>query len=196
MEVGTVAAVVWFTVAGLSVGLLAYAVAIYNTLVRLKHTVSRAWSNIDVLLKQRHSELPKLVETCKQFGRFEQETLERIMRARAAAHSARKSGDVKGVGDAESEIRAGLSGLFAVAEAYPQLETNEQYRKLQARISELEEAIADRREFYNDAVANNNIRVEQFPDTVVARSLGFSPATLLEFDDDETADVELGALFA
>lgn len=191
MEVSIVGAIAWFIVAGTATGLLLYAVTIYNNLVRLKYTVARAWSNIDVLLKQRHTELPKLVDTCKQAGRFEQQTLEKIMQARAAAHVARQAGDVRGVGEAENQLRAGLGSLFAVAEAYPELKANESFRDLQRRISELEESIADRREFYNDAASNNNIRVEQFPDTVIARSFDFAVADLLEFEQTEKADVTI-----
>lgn len=194
MEAEVVGAIAWFLVAGMVVGLLFYAITIYNNLVRLKHAVARAWSNIDVLLTQRHAELPKLVEACKQYKNFEQQALEKVMQARTAAQTARRSGDVKGVGAAETQMRAGLGQLFAVAEAYPDLKANESFRKLQQRISQLEETIADRREFYNDAV-NNNVRIEQFPDTLIARRLDFGPADLLEFSAEEKSDVEIGALF-
>jgi LemA protein len=135
-----------------------YGVTLYNGLVRLKHGVAKSWSNIDVLLAQRHDELPKLVETCEQYMRFEQATLERIMAARAAVATARAQGDVAAVGAAESELRLGLGNLFAVAEAYPELKSSEQFRHLQRRITGLEEGIADRREFYNESVNNNNVR--------------------------------------
>ncbi len=173
-----------------------YAVVIYNNLVSLKHAVTKAWSNIDVLLKQRHDELPKLVETCKQYKQFEQETLEKVMQARAAAQTARQAGDVKGVGQAETQMRLGLGNLFAVAEAYPELKANQNYMQLQSRITGLENSIADRREFYNDSVNANNVRIEQFPDVIIARMLGFKPADLLEFSESETADVDIRSLFA
>ena len=176
--------------------LLAYGIMIYNNLVTLKHGVTKAWSNIDVLLKQRHDELPKLVETCKQYMQYEQETLERVMRARAAVASAREKADVGALGPAESELRLGLGNLFAVAEAYPQLKANETFQHLQTRISGLENSIADRREFYNEAANNNNVRIEQFPDLVVARAFGFRQADLLEFSEEEKRDVDLKALFS
>ena len=186
----------WFVAGGLLIGALLYGIAIYNNLVKLKHAVSKAWSNIDVLLKQRHDELPKLVETCKQYMKFEQETLEKVMQARADAQNARQAGDVKGVGAAETQMRLGLGNLFAVAEAYPELKANQSFQQLQARISGLENAIADRREFYNESVNVNYVRIEQVPDLIVARLLGFGAFDLLEFSEEETADVDMKAMFA
>lgn len=172
-----------------------YIVFAYNNLVNLKHSVSKAWANIDVLLKQRHDEIPKLVETCKQYMKFEQSTLEKVMQARAQVSSAREARDVSALGKAEGALRAGLGSLFAVAEAYPELKSNEQFLHLHARISNLENAIADRREFYNESVNINNVRVEQFPDNVVAGLFGFKTARLLEFASTEKADVDVRALF-
>ncbi|MBI4696081.1 MAG: LemA family protein [Gammaproteobacteria bacterium] len=173
-----------------------YAVAIYNGLVALKHNLAKAWSNIDVLLKQRHDELPKLVEVCKQYMAFEKETLEKVIAARSAVSVAREAGDVAKVGAAESLLRQGLGGLFAVAESYPDLKANENFQQLRQRISALENAIADRREFYNESVNANNVRIEQFPDVLIARRFGFAAAPLLEFSADEKRDVDLKALFS
>ncbi|MCP4993621.1 MAG: LemA family protein [Gammaproteobacteria bacterium] len=172
-----------------------YGVMIYNNLVSLKHGVSKAWANIDVLLKQRHDELPKLVETCKQYMQYEQETLEKVMLARSAVQSARQEGNVGALGSAEGQLRLGLGNLFAVAENYPDLKANETFQHLQSRISGLENSIADRREFYNEAVNNNNVRIEQFPDVIIARWFAFKLAELLEFSDEEKADVDMGKLF-
>ena len=172
-----------------------YVVVAYNNLVNLKHNVSKAWANIDVLLKQRHDEIPKLVETCKQHMKFEQSTLEKVMQARAQVSSAREARDVGALGKAEGALRAGLGSLFALAEAYPELRSNEQFLHLQARISNLEKAIADRREFYNESANINNVRVEQFPDNLVAGMFSFKTARLLEFASAEKADVDVRALF-
>ena len=172
-----------------------YLINIYNHLVRIKHNVSRAWSNIDVLLKQRHDEIPKLIETCKQYMKFEQDTLEKVMRARSRVSEARKSQDMPGLGMAEGALRMGLGQLFALAEDYPDLKANENFQHLQGRISSLESTIADRREFYNESVNINNIGIEQFPDIMVARPFGFGPRDLLEFDSAEIADVNVGELF-
>ena len=173
-----------------------YAVLIYNGLVGLKHNVAKAWANIDVLLKQRHDELPKLVEVCKQYRQFEQQTLQAVIEARSRVHTAREAQDVGALGRAESSLRSGLGQLFAVAEAYPELKTNDNFMQLQQRISGLENAIADRRELYNEAVNLNNVRVEQFPDAIVARAFSFESKPLLEFSTAEKADVDLQQLFS
>jgi LemA protein len=174
---------------------LIYAVVIYNALVQIKHNVGKAWSNIDVLLKQRHDELPKLVETCRQYKQFEQETLQRVTEARARVQAASQSQDIPALGLAEGALRAGLGQIFAVAEAYPELRANEQFTQLMARITGLEEAIADRREFYNESVNINNVRVEQFPDSFIAKLFGFLPKPLLTFSEEDRKDVDVKALF-
>ena len=173
-----------------------YGIGMYNGLVKLREAVKQAWSNIDVLLVQRHDELPKLVETCKQYMQYEQETLERVMKARASVFQAAGRGDVAAVGAAESALRAGLGQLFAVVENYPQLKADESFRHLQARITQLEESIADRRELYNASVNLNNVRIHQFPDLIIAQMFGFKTADLLEFTDEQTRDVDMKALFS
>ncbi|MCP4408611.1 MAG: LemA family protein [Gammaproteobacteria bacterium] len=173
-----------------------YAIVIYNNLVSLKHNISKAWSNIDVLLKQRYEEIPKLVEVCKQYMSYEQETLEKVMLARSHVAAAQQSGDIHALGEAEGMLRMGLGNLFAVAEAYPELKANESFQHLQARISGLENGIADRREFYNESVNNNNVRIEQIPDVFVAKAFHFNDFELLEFSDQEKADPNLSQLFS
>ena len=170
-------------------------IGLYNRLVALKHRVATAWSNIDVLLKQRHDELPKLVDTCRQYMQYEQQTLENVMQARNAVYAARESGDVAGVSAAEGSLRSGLGRLFAVAEAYPDLKANASFQQLQTRISALETGISDRRELYNEAVNVNNATIEQFPASIIAGLFGFRPAKLLEFADAEKTDVSVKALF-
>jgi LemA protein len=182
-------------VLGLLLVLVVYAIMIYNNLVQIKHNVTKAWANIDVLLKQRHDELPKLVETCKQYMKFEQDTLARVMEARSRVFTAREAQNIPQLGQAEGALRATLGNLFALAEAYPDLKTNQTFQQLQTRISGLENAIADRREFYNESVNVNNIRIEQFPDAIVAGMFAFKPAQLLEFQAEEKADVDVGKLF-
>jgi LemA protein len=173
-----------------------WAVMTYNSLVNLKHAVSKAWSNIDVLLKQRHDELPKLVETCKQYRQFEQATLQQVTEARGRVHEARIRQDIPALGQAESALRVGLGGIFATVEAYPELKTVETFQHLLARITGLENAIADRREFYNESVNVNNVRVEQFPDVVIASFFRFKTFDLLRFSDAEKKDVDVTKLFA
>jgi LemA protein len=189
MGIGTIIAL------GIVAVVIIYFVMIYNNLVQIKHNVSKAWANIDVLLKQRHDELPKLVETCKQYMKFEQDTLTRVMEARSKVFTAREAQNIPQLGQAEGALRGALGNLFALAEAYPDLKTNQTFQQLQTRISSLENAIADRREFYNESVNVNNVRIEQFPDSMVAGMFNFKAAALLEFQAEEKADVDVQKLF-
>lgn len=181
----------------LIVGLLlvGYMVVVYNALVRLKHGVGKAWSNIDVLLTQRHAELPKLVESCKQYMSHERQTLTQVINARNQVANAQQQRDLKALGAAETGLRQGLLELFALAENYPELKADQSFQYLQQRISALESAIADRRELYNEAVNLNNVRIEQFPDVLIAKQFAFSKAELLQFSDQQKADVDLKSLF-
>jgi len=187
--------IVAIIVLGLLLVLVVYAIMIYNNLVQIKHNVTKAWANIDVLLKQRHDELPKLGETFKQDMKFEQETLARVMEARSRVSTAREAQNIPQLGQAEGALRATLGNLFALAEAYPDLKTNQTFQQLQTRISSLENGIADRREFYNESVNVNNVRIEQFPDSIIAGMFNFKPAQLLEFQAEEKADVDVKKLF-
>ncbi len=172
-----------------------YFALVYNNLVQLKHNVSKAWANIDVLLKQRHDELPKMIETCRQYMKFEQDTLTRVMEARSRVSAARETRNVPALGQAEETLRSSMGQLFAVAEAYPELKTDQTFLQLQSRISSLESAIADRREFYNESANINNVRIEQFPDVVVASMFAFKAAPLLHFAESEKADVDVRRAF-
>jgi LemA protein len=187
--------IVVLVLGALSILVGVYFVTTYNSLVELKHNVSKAWANIDVLLKQRNDELPKLVETCRQHMRFERDTLEKVIRARSMVADARERVNIPALGAAETVLRGALVRLFAVAEAYPELRANETFRQLQTRITELENAIADRREFYNESVNLNNVRIEQIPDNLVAGIGSFKLYPLLRFADKETRDVNVRALF-
>jgi LemA protein len=184
-----------FVFLALFAALFLYAATMFNNFVRLKNNIAQAWSNIDVLLKQRHDELPKLVEACKQYMQHERGVLERVTQARAAVQSARQAGDVGTLGGAEGELRAGLARLFAVSENYPELRANEDFQHLQDRISQLEAQITDRREFYNDSVNASNTRIEEFPDNVIATLFRFEPKLLLRFKETEIEDVNIKALF-
>ena len=175
---------------------LVYAVFIYNGLVSLKHGVSKARSNIQVLLKQRHDELPKLIEVCRQYMEYEKDTLQRIVEARSQVMKAGEAGDMGALGRAESQLRIGLGELFAVAENYPQLKADEGFQHLRSRISQLENSISDRREVYNESVNLNNVRIEQIPDVLLARAFEFGPFQLLRYSSRETGDVDVRKLFS
>ncbi|MEQ1767367.1 MAG: LemA family protein [Methylotenera sp.] len=183
--------IVWLIVAVIAV----YFIITYNSLVNIKHNVAKAWANIDVLLKQRHEELPKLIDTCKQYMQYEQETLEKVIQARSRVSDARESHNLAALGNAENALRSSLGQLFALAESYPELKANEQFLHLQSRISGIENAIADRREFYNDSVNINNVRIEQFPDLLVAKLFNFKASDLLKFASEELKDVDINQRF-
>lgn len=174
---------------------LVYAVIIYNGLVRIKHYVSKSWANIDVLLKQRHDELPKLIEVCKGYMKHERETFEAVMKARSMAADALQNEDVKKVGQSETMMRQGLGQLYVAVEDYPELKANEQFKHLQNRITALENQIADRREFYNESVTVNNTRIEMIPDVIIAKLFGFKERQLLQFSEAELADVDMQGAF-
>lgn len=190
-----------FHLFGLVVGVLfamfaIYLVLMFNALVSVRNNVARAWANIDVLLKQRHDEIPRLVEVCRQYKQFEQETLVRVAQARQQVAAAREAMNMAALGPAEAALRAGTARVFALAEGYPALKANDNFMQLQQRITGLENAIADRREFYNDSVNVNNTRVAQFPEVLLARLFGFREARLLHFDSHERAPVDLKSLLA
>ena len=170
------------------IGLIAYLIGTYNTFVRLSNNIDKGWSNIDVILKQRHDELPKLVEVCNSYMTHERETLEAVTKARAA-YSSSMTVDEKA--RAENRLTTALGTLFAVAEQYPELKANQEFLHVQQRISVLESTIADRREFYNDSVNLYNIRIEQIPANVVAQQSGYRARPLLEVPQAERQDVKL-----
>jgi len=174
---------------------IVWGIAIYNQLVTLKNNTKKSWSNIDVLLKQRNSELPKLIDTCKQHMKYEQETLEKVIKARNLVESAMKAKNIPQLGAAEMNMETSLNGLFAVAENYPELKGSDAFLRLQTRISTLEESISDRREFYNDTAALSNTRIQQFPDNLVANIFSFEEFDLLEFRVKELQDINVGASF-
>jgi len=170
------------------VGIIVYLITIYNSLVRLKNDIDKAWANIDVLLKQRHDELPKLIETCKGYMQYEQKTFQLITEARTAFLKASSVGEKA---QADNLISGALKSLFAVAENYPELKANNNFMQLQKRISELEEKIADRREFFNDDVNTYNIRIQQLPDVFIAGLMHLERRDLFKVAEEDRQDVEV-----
>ena len=169
-------------------GVLVYVVILYNELVRLRNDNDRAFANIDVLLKQRHDEIPNLVETVKGYMQHEQQTLLAVTQARAASMNAASIGQKA---QADLMMTGALRGLFAVAENYPQLKANENFLKLQMRISELEDRIADRREFFNDDVNTYNTRIGQIPEVFVASFMSLKPRAMFQASDQDRKLVEV-----
>jgi LemA protein len=168
--------------------LVAYVVGVYNMLVRLANNIDKAWSNIDVILKQRHDELPKLVQVCNSYMAHERETLESVTKARNAYSTGLNTTDKA---QAENQIVGALGKLFAVAEQYPDLKANQEFLAIQQRISALENTIADRREFYNDSVNLYNITIEQIPTLWVAEEIGHTARPLLTVAPSDRKDMPL-----
>src|SRR5712692_9692854 len=185
MDTGIVAAAAVFFVL---VGILLYLIIVYNGLVRLRNDNDRAWANIDVLLKQRHDEIPNLVETVKGYMQHEQQTLLAVTRARAASMNA---ASIRQKATADLMMTGALRGLFAVAENYLQLRANENFLKLQNRITELEERIADRREFFNDDVNTYNTRIGQIPEVFLASFMNLKPRAMFKVSDEDRRQVEV-----
>jgi len=170
------------------IGIIMYLVGIYNNLVTLKNDLERSFANIDVLLKQRHDELPKLIETCKGYMQYEQKTLQAVTEARAAYTRATTPADKA---QADNMITGALRTLFAVAENYPELKANTNFMQLQGRITELEEKIAGQRTRYNEDVNAFNIRIAQIPDMFVARMMNLQPHPLLQAAAADREDVQV-----
>ncbi len=170
------------------VAFVVYLVTIYNGLVALKNDIDKSWANIDVLLKQRHDELTKLLDTTKGYMEFERDTLTKITQARCQYQQA-VTIDQKA--QADQSMTSALRGFFAVAENYPELKANTNFQTLQKRISDLESQIADRREFYNDCVNTFNIRIQQVPDTFVAGLMHLTPRMMLKIDEADKTDVKM-----
>jgi LemA protein len=170
------------------VGAAIYITILYNELVRLRNENDRAFANIDVLLKQRHDEIPNLVSCVKGYMDHERQTLEAVTLARTASIGA---ASIPQKAQADLRLTGALQALFAVAERYPGLRANQSFVALQKRIAELEERIADRREFFNDDVATYNTRIAQLPELLLARQMKLRPRQLFQVSEQERQKVAL-----
>ena len=171
-----------------ALAIIGYFITIYNGLISLKENIKKSWSNIDVILKQRHDELPKLISVCESYTEFEKGILDRLMKAREKYF---KASGVTKKSEASNEVTAALQGIFALAENYPDLKANKNFMQLQDRISHLEETLADRRELYNDSVNNYNIRIKQIPDVLVAGMLSYRDEEMFKVSEKERQDVKI-----
>jgi LemA protein len=173
----------WIVVIVVAIALV-FLVTIYNRLVALRQTYKNAYADIDVQMKQRHDLIPNLVETVKGYAAHESGVLEKVTEARTAAM---RAGSMQEKGQAESVLSAALGRVFAVAEAYPQLKANDNFRQLQSELEEIENKIAAARRFYNNAVAEYNTHIQQFPAALIAGATGFAPAEMWALDAAEKA---------
>lgn len=187
------AAIILLILLGLIIAMIAYFVIIYNGLISMKHNIDQAWSNIDVLLKQRYDELPKLVSVCEGYMKHERAVLENVTKARSQLDSA---GSGQQVVEANNAITSALRSLFAVVENYPNLKADRGFRQLQSRISQLEDQIADRRELFNANVNLFNIRIEQFPDVFVANMMRLEGRQLWQIEPEHREDVKINFSYA
>ncbi len=174
--------IVLYIILGILIVLVIWAIATYNGLVALRQQTTNAWSQIDVQLKRRYDLIPNLVETVKGYMSHEKETLERVIQARNAALNATSVGEKA---KAEGAVGAALTGLFGLAEAYPDLKANQNMMSLQQELKETENKIAFSREFYNDKVTHYNTKVESFPSNLFANAGGFKMKDLFELESVE-----------
>jgi LemA protein len=157
-------------------------IGIYNALVRLRVQGDNAWSDIDVQLKRRHDLIPNVVETVKGYAGHERQTLEAVISARARAVSVQGAGPAER-GQAEGALTAALRGLFALAEAYPQLRATENFSALQSTLAQIEDAIQNARRYYNAVVRDLNTKIQTFPSNIVAGMFGFKTREFFEVPD-------------
>lgn len=157
-----------------------YGIILYNRLVRSRNMVEEGWSGIDVQLKRRADLIPNLVETVQGYADHEKGVLEEVTLARAAATTA--SG-VKDTEKAETMLTSALRHLFAVAEAYPDLKADDNFRELQTQLAEIEDDLQKSRRYYNGAVRDLNTKVELFPSNIVASQFGFRQAVYFELEE-------------
>ena len=162
------------------VAVLAWFIFIYNLFVRDKNRVLAAWSDIDVQLKRRHDLIPKLIDAVKQYADYESSTFSAITVLRS------ESADASGIekkGQIESQLSTKLHQLIALAENYPDLKANQSFLDLQKNLTDVENHIQYARRYYNGAVRNLNIRIDSFPDMLIARIFQFIPAEFFDFDE-------------
>lgn len=166
----------------LGVAIISFLISLYNKLVMLKFNVEKAYGNIDVIVKQRADEIPNLVNVAKHFMNYEENVLTRLTELRIS-YSTTTDADKKT--EIANETSKALTSFFAVSENYPELKSNNNFLELQTRVSELENKIADRREFFNDSVNLYNIGIHEFPNVLLAGMMGYKDRTLLEIATEE-----------
>ncbi|MDQ2951790.1 MAG: LemA family protein [Chloroflexota bacterium] len=172
----------WIVLA-IVVVLALFLIAMYNRLVTLRQRVREAWADIDVQLKRRYDLIPNLVETVKGYAAHEKGVFEAVTQARANAISAGATGSPEQRAQAENMLTGALRSVFAVAEAYPQLQASQNFRDLQEQLGATEDKIAFARRFYNGNVRDYNTALQTFPTTVLAGMFGFTAEQYFELAD-------------
>ena len=172
--------IVGLIVLGIVVIAVVWLIAVYNGLIKLRNQVDEGWSDIDVQLKRRHDLIPNLIETVKGYAKHEKELFENVTKARTAAMSAKAPAEMA---KSENILMGALKSLFAVAENYPELKANQNFAKLQDELSDTENKIQASRRFYNGVVRDFNIKIQVFPNNVVAGMLSFKKRDFYEVED-------------
>ena len=167
---------------GLAVLIVLAFVYYYNSLIGLKNQVENAWAQIDVQLKKRADLVPNLVETVKGYAKHEKSVFENVTKARASMMSA---GSITEKAQADNMLTGALKSLFAVAEAYPQLKANENFRALQEELTAIEDRIAYARQFYNDSVLRFNQTIQQIPANIIAGLMSLTQKDYFKIEEKE-----------
>src|SRR3972149_8341493 len=170
------------------IAIIGLVILLYNSLVQLKVLVDEAWSGIDVQLKRRYDLIPNLVETVKGYAKHEKETFEKIAELRTAAM---RTDSVAEKSKLENQLTGALKTLFAVAENYPELKANENFKELQGTLNEIENEIQGSRRYYNGAVRDFNTKIMVFPNNLIAGMLGFTSREFFEADEEERKNVKV-----
>ena len=177
-----------FVIALIIIGFISWFFTVYNGLIQVKENIKKSWANIDVLLMQRSDEIPKLIKVLKSFVKHEKKMFDNVMDARTSYLGA---SSVSEKADADNRMSEALKSVFALSEAYPELGSNDNFLKLQERISGLENEIADRRELYNESVNNYNIRIQSLPDMFIANTLGLPQEVMFKVDENKKKDIDI-----
>ncbi len=180
--------VVIFVIVLIIIGIISWFFTVYNGLIQVKENIKKSWANIDVLLMQRSDEIPKLIKVLKSFVKHEKKMFDNILAARTFYLGANS---VSEKADADNQMSEALKSVFALSEAYPELGSNDNFLKLQERISGLENEIADRRELYNESVNNYNIRIQSLPDMFIANTLGLPQEEMFKVDENKKKDIDI-----
>ena len=180
--------VVIFIISLVIIGLISWFFTIYNGLIHVKENIKKSWANIDGLLMQRSDEIPKLIKVLKSFVKHEKTMFDNVMVARKSYLGANS---ITEKADADNQITYALKSVFALSEAYPELNSNENFLNLQDRISGLENEISDRRELYNESVNNYNIRIQSLPDVVIANAMGLDQEEMFQVHNLKKKDIDI-----
>lgn len=182
--------VISIIIVALLIVVIIYCTKVYNNLVTLKHAVSKAWVNIEQALKQRHDQLPKLIELCKQFGINQPDLFDKILATRTQVMNAQQMGEVQGLAAAEQHLQKESNNLLKIGNEHSELSADKNYQSIASSLEDFELSIADRSEIYNRCVSASNERIEQFPESFIASFFSFGIYDLLEIHSENEHSLE------